>query len=195
MNIESSAETSEREALVERVVSQARDRGVQINRYALGVNYRPSGSGLGHVIDESHLELQALYITAESWKEAGAVNLPTEEVVTVALEHELIHEVHRSRARRGLTFPLDTTALESVIHDVQQRAEYLEAKEKHLSPKTIEWLKRINRKAREKHFVPLENLANSKIPVADVYKGIIERINTEVSSQEYLRALGILKDS
>lgn len=183
------------EILLEKVIEEVKKRGVKLDEYCLRVNYQKTIAGaehvLGHVIDESHLEPQPIYIASALWEEAAKLGLPVEEAIEIAIDHELIHEVHRSRAGKGLTFRFATDALESIIHGVQQRPEYLEAKKQRLSPKTIEWIQRKNQNARERHFTPMEQLSKAKIPVADMYRKIVEEINKEVSDNEYLEALGI----
>lgn len=168
----------EHEAILKEVEKDARNRGVKLDKYVEGILYSYSvGSGLGHVIDESHLEPQPIYVTAEALQEAISLGVPPKEVFELVIDHELIHEVHRNRARRGLTWPVSTEALESIIHGVQQRSEYVSAKVRKLNPATIQWLAKKNQGVREKFYDPLVQLASSpKVPahIAEVYGGIVQ---------------------
>ncbi len=185
----------ENEILLKEIETLARNRGVKLSEYTLGIVYSPTiGSGLGYVIDESHLEPQPIYITAETWQESASLGLPINEALELVVDHELIHEVHRSRAQRKLTWPVSTEALESITHGIQLRPEYVAAKAQRLSFATIEWLARKSQGVRKKFYDPLVQLASSpKVPahIAEVYGGIVQEIDKEVSDDEYLEALGI----
>jgi hypothetical protein len=182
-----------REIFLDNVVNEAKKNGVLIAAYTMGVQYSQTPSGLGHTIDLTHLEPQVVYVTSEAWEEAQHFGLPITQVIQATIDHELIHEVHRSRIRRELSLPFDTEMNESIIHGVQLTKTYIDNRSKMWTPAVIRWLEGINTRVRTRYFTPAVRLAASKIPAAsDVYSEIVKRINQEVQEPEYMKALGVI---
>lgn len=174
------------------VVSDAILRGVKIPDYTLGVHYSESKNALGMTAALNVLEPQPVYATALVWDEALENRLPIISVLQATIDHEFIHEVHRSRVRRELSMPFDTPINESIIHGIQLSPAYVHARSQLWSPAVMEWLEKKNRKERERYYKPMERIANSSSDFASLYNGILSRIKSEIDSQEYMEALGIL---
>jgi hypothetical protein len=193
MTEQSEATYSDRSKYLSECISKVKERGVQIDTYTLGVHYSESHNALGFTVALSELDSQPIYATALVWEEATESGLPIQSVLEATIDHEFIHEVHRSRVRRELSMPFDTPINESIIHGVQLQSAYRENRSKIWNPDVMNWLRNKNMRVRKQYYQPLVAIAESNGEFASMYQGILNIIQREIDDPEYMKALGILR--
>ncbi len=183
----------ERQTLIDEVVSGSRSRGMKLDEYVTGVIYDPSGQGWGHTVSMGNLEPQPIYITASAWKKAGELGITLAHWIEQALDHELLHNVLRNRAKRELVPAFSTQPLEAIAYGQQLTEKYLQSKRSRFSEQMITIMHKTHSVINKNEYRgQLEKLSRMKGPHAVVFTNTLKIVDREIPIDEYYEALGIL---
>ena len=184
-----------RQGELDLVVEAMRRRGVRVGDYSLGVRYDPDNlADFGHVSREMEGRfLMPIYVTERCWMDTVKEGLDLVTFLTMVVEHELVHEIRKSRIMKRLTYPLGVQEEELIAYGIQLRPEYQASRRSWFpgSVSTLDWWERLAQEHYAGHIHWLQQRSASGMPHADLFLRWMNAALEEIEEGEYLLGLGV----